>query len=252
MATGSRSRRSRAVPPATCASRITSAACCCGRSSRPSAWRNESRLSKACHRAGDRIHLRDRAQRLAHRRGGNAHPCGMGLLRSPLVAARSRPACSSPPIYGACWWGNDRLGDAEPSPLRRPDALRRQRRHLQLALWHLFEHTLVDRDASMVGRRLRRVQFRLVVDAVSRPAGGVLRSHPQHPAQLPGRARHSARGARDDPDVVCALASAAERDCRREAPAGRRIAGHHRAAITRFQSARRVRRRHHGGGAQHA
>ncbi len=216
------------------------------------ARRNETCLSKARHRAGARIHLCDRAQRLAHRRGGNADPCGVGLLRSPLVAARSRPARALAADLRRMLVGNDAMGHPEPSSLRRPDALRRQRRHLQLALWHLVEHAVADRDASMAGRWLRRVQFRLVVDAVSRPAGGVLRSHPQHPAQLPGRARHSARGARDEPDVVCALASAAERDCRREAPAGRRIAGHHRAGITGLHSARGVRRRHHGGGAQHA
>ena len=54
-------------------------------------------------------------ERVTHRRGRYAHARGLGPARPAPVAQRP-PGFSSlaPLIYGAMWWGDDGLGDAQP------------------------------------------------------------------------------------------------------------------------------------------
>ena len=166
---------------------------------------------------------------------------GWGLFDRRLSRNARRLLVLAPLIYGAMWWGMTVWATHSHQLFGGADALRRRRRHLELALRHLVEHAVADRLASLARRRLRRLQLRLVADAFPGPAGRVLRPHPQHRPQLRGRAGRAAGDPRARAHDLRALAGARQRDRRRPRD-GRRLSG----------AARRLRDRDHGRGAQHA
>ena len=174
-------RASPAARSATCASRTTSAACCCGRSSRSSGCGEARRCGAGVAiAAGAAVRLRRRADALAHRRARRrgargAGACSTGACRAARALAAVPGAADLRADAGAApaLWA-----DAQPPRLRRRDALRPRATCLELALRDLVEHAGADR-AHRGRRRLRRVQLRLDADAVPGPADRVLRPHAQ-------------------------------------------------------------------------
>ena len=138
--------------------------------------------------------LRGGADGLAHRRARRRPAGAVGPARPAPVAADAAAAAAVAAALCAGLAGPERLGRGQPPCLRRRDAAGRGR-PVGLALRHLGQHAGADPPAAVDGRRLRRVQPGLDADALSRPAGGLLRPHPQ-PAAAAGGGAGPAAGRR--------------------------------------------------------
>ena len=166
--------------------------------------------------------VRRRAERLAHRPAGHAAAGRLGRARPAAGrAASALLLLLTPVVYALLWFGLAAWARAHAACVRRrgaaaPSATCRSSR---FAIW-TNTLALIAR-ASLARRRLRRIQLRLVADAVPGPAGRVLRPHAQPAAAVRRRARPAARRAGAGAAGLGAVERLARRRARPRPPGAR-------------------------------
>ncbi len=182
-------------------------------------------------RAGARLRLRHRPERVAHRRARHADARRLGRARPAPVAPGAHRARARAAVLRAMWWGTSLWATHSHQLFAGQDALRRAAATSRPAASAIWSNALaLDRVASLVRRRLRRLQLRLDADARS-PAGRSSSSTTPTTSSSTSRSRWgAARDRRPRADALRALAGARQRD-RRRPRAGRRPYPVQRAAF---------------------
>jgi hypothetical protein len=91
---------------------------------------------------------------------------------------------AAPLLYALAWFGMARWAEVQPAHLRRREA-RLAETDISGSRFGIWGNTLALIGPALDGRGLRRIQPRLVADALSRPADRLLRPHAQ-PAAAAG------------------------------------------------------------------